>query len=155
MRYRVFVLLFAVLLVPACRKNPAVTVEQIYEGAPPDPQAEARVFAPRCGELPPARYPVDLPPERRPERVDVRVDLIIDEYGRARNARATVLSEAADPEPFADAAEIATYLLDCQPAMRTPRRDSDEIAPVPIEYRSAVLFHFFRDESRVEVDLGP
>ena len=42
-------------------------------------------------------------------------------------------------------------MLRCEPAMRTPRPDSDEQAPVPIEYRSAVVFRFFRDETRVDV----
>jgi hypothetical protein len=151
MRGMIWVILLVALAAAACRKSPAVTVEQVYEGERPDPQVKARVFAPRCGELPPALYPTDLPAGQRPERVDVRVDLVIDERGRARNLKTTVTGEVADPEPFVEAAIRAAYMLRCEPAMRTPRPDSDEQAPVPIEYRSAVVFRFFRDETRVDV----
>jgi hypothetical protein len=143
----------AILLLPiavaACAKKPAVTVEQRYDDGE-ERSSEIRVFAPRCGELPTARYP-DLPPADRPDQVDVQVDLTLDENGNPGEVRATVLSRIEHPAPFIKAAETAAYMLHCEPAYRTPRPDSDELALVPIRYQTSMVFHFYRDEREAPV----
>ena len=131
-------------IVLACGRKPAVTIEQTYEEH--DERSSAvRIYAPRCSEFPTARYP-DLPTRKRPDKVDVRVDLTLDETGNPAEVRATVLTSTEDPEPFVKSAEAAAYMIHCQPALRTPRLDSGEMAPVPVRYQTSMVFHFFRDE---------
>ena len=137
-------LLPALLIATGCAR-PAVTVEQVHEEKDVPRQSSGRVFPPACEELPTAVYP-ELPPENRPELVSVRVDLTISRGGQPENLRATVQESIEPTEPFVEAALAAARTIRCEGARRTPRRGTDELALVPIDYESSIVFRFYRDE---------
>ncbi len=140
----VLALLPALAAGPACRKTPAVEVEQVYE-LPRSSDSRPRVLPPRCQELPKAPYP-DLPFDVRPIKLSVRVDFTLDESGKPEHLEPTVLDRPDNPASFVRAAVAAAELIRCEPAARLPRPGMGETAPVPQKYRSSVICHFFRDE---------
>jgi hypothetical protein len=149
---KAIVAIFVVVLIPSCTRRTAVTMEQVH-----DTQSKSTValyqrgFPPRCEEIPLPAYP-DTEAEQRPERVSVRVEFTISKEGVPRNLRATSLSPSTWDELYIGASLNAVERIRCEPAWSPPRPDSDDFRSRPREYRSSVIFHFFRDEKQARID---
>ncbi len=127
-------------------------MEQAHDAhATPTASLSQRVFPPRCEEIPLPAYP-DTDVEQRPERVSVRVDFTIDEEGVPRDRRATPLRPSPWDELYISASLDAVDRIRCEPAWSPPRPGSEDLGPRPREYRSSVIFHFFRDEKQARID---
>ena len=147
-------LFLATVSAGSCAKKPGVSIEQLYEAEDRESTSADALTPPWCKDLPSAAYPADLPLDEQPDRVDVRVDLTLDEFGQPRNVKATALGNLVNAEPFEMAARIAADELLCVPAMRPPDPESGRMVAETIAYRTALLFHFYRDGREVEVGLG-
>lgn len=147
---RTFLALFTVISV-GCAEKPVVTIEQVHATQTRTAGSlSQRVFPPTCEEIPVPDYP-GVGVEQRPEQVSVRVDLTIDEVGVPKNLRATPLSPSPWDESYVRASIEAAGRIRCEPAWSPPGPESDDLEPRPREYRSSLIFHFFRDEKQARV----
>ena len=116
--------------------------------------ASTSVYPPMCSGIELPEYP-ETPTEEQRGRVLIRVDFAVEEDGSTSDIAARALESHRDTSLFETISVSTVASWTCNPAWRLRRNQSEPPGPIPVRYRTYVVFRFDTEAVGRKVAMQP